>query len=248
MKTDHAAGLLVLLLVAGLGLSACGGTEKTAQKTSEPDTERPASAGVDLMPPRQQGTTAAAAVKLPDNAPAIGTDIKTLVKPQTPPDQNTRRQLMWDDLIPATHDPEKIMLKYQQQIDATPEGSPEERMLLDTIMEEFNNAPANDQLNGLKVRIPGFVSPLDERDGQVGEFLLVPYFGSCIHSPPPPVNQTVLVRPQTGKSIPMEQIGEAVWVTGDMKVTLTDTELAPAGYLIENAALEIYTEANALPD
>ncbi|MEZ5449085.1 MAG: DUF3299 domain-containing protein [Thiolinea sp.] len=99
-----------------------------------------------------------------------------------------------------------------------------------------------------KVRIPGFASPLDENDGQVGEFLLVPHFGSCIHSPPPPVNQTVPVKPQTGKSIGMEQIYEPVWVTGDMKVTLSNTDLAQAGYLIENAALEIYTEENALPE
>ncbi|HPE60118.1 MAG TPA: DUF3299 domain-containing protein [Thiolinea sp.] len=245
MKVPYRPGVMALLLIIGSGLGGCG-EESSQQNTA--DTSRTQASGTDdLMPPRQAGNMDAAAVKLPDNAPEIGTDIKTLITTPTPSREGVR-QILWDDLIPEEYDPEKVMLKYQELIDNTPEGSPEERVLLDKIMEEFNNAPANDQLNGLRVRIPGFVSPLDERNGQVGEFLLVPYFGSCIHSPPPPVNQTVLVQPQTGKSIPMEQIYEPVWVSGDMKVTLSDTELAQAGYLIENAALEIYTEENALPE
>lgn len=88
----------------------------------------------------------------------------------------------------------------------------------------------------------GFLSPLDNNNGMVGDFLLVPYFGSCIHSPPPPVNQTVLVVPQEGKSIAMSKIRRPVWVIGEMKVERSTTDLAEAAYRIENARLEEYSE------
>ena len=54
---------------------------------------------------------------------------------------------------------------------------------------------ANKSLDGATVRLPGFIIPLDaRRDGVLDEFLLVPYFGACIHVPPPPPNQLVYVR------------------------------------------------------
>lgn len=81
---------------------------------------------------------------------------------------------------------------------------------------------------------------MDEKDGFITEFLLVPYFGACIHQPPPPVNQTLLVRPQQGKSVRIEDIYQPVWVVGDMRVETTTTQLASAGYLIENAELSLY--------
>ncbi len=50
------------------------------------------------------------------------------------------------------------------------------------------------ELNGSKVKIPGFVIPLEGDDKAVTEFLLVPYFGACIHVPPPPPNQIIYVK------------------------------------------------------
>jgi hypothetical protein len=114
---------------------------------------------------------------------------------------------------------------------------------------EFNQAPPNLKLSGKTVKIPGFVSPLDQNDGMVGDFLLVPYFGSCIHSPPPPVNQTVLVNPQEGKGISLSKIRRPVWVVGEMKVERNTTDLAEAAYRIENARIEPYhEEQNAQPN
>jgi hypothetical protein len=39
---------------------------------------------------------------------------------------------------------------------------------------------------GKEVRIPGFMVPFEDGMAGVNEFLLVPYFGACIHTPPPP--------------------------------------------------------------
>lgn len=48
-------------------------------------------------------------------------------------------------------------------------------------------------LDGKNVRIPGFMVPLEDNQKQVTEFLLVPSPQACIHVPPPPPNQMVLV-------------------------------------------------------
>lgn len=78
------------------------------------------------------------------------------------------------------------------------------------------------QLNGRAVRIPGYVVPLDDFADEVTEFLLVPYFGACIHTPPPPPNQMVHVRVGRGahSSASWER---PVWIEGrlDIKAVLS---------------------------
>ncbi|MEO0803486.1 MAG: DUF3299 domain-containing protein [Cyanobacteria bacterium J06642_2] len=70
----------------------------------------------------------------------------------------------------------------------------------------------NPELNDAQIRMPGYVLPLEFTDTKITEFLLVPYVGACIHVPPPPPNQIVLVQvPEGMKSAGMF---EPVWVTG----------------------------------
>ena len=48
-------------------------------------------------------------------------------------------------------------------------------------------------------RIPGFVVPLKTtEDIRILEFFLVPYYGACIHVPPPPPNQIIHVKYKEG--------------------------------------------------
>lgn len=182
------------------------------------------------------------------NAPAIGTDIKDVVKNSSAEKTSGDiKKIMWDDLIPKGFEADRVIEKYREQLDSIKDGTPEEEALLDKIMVEFNNAPSNEEFDGIKVKIPGFISPLNEVNGMVSEFLLVPYFGSCIHSPPPPVNQTVLVEMQKDKSIPIEDIYEPVWVIGKVQVKQQDTDLAKAGYFIQSAELEVYKDEEETP-
>lgn len=228
MKTTS----IICVLIAVL-LTACNSESGTDSSATNAETD----------------TTAKAAKIITDEAEnglAIGTDIKGLMKPAAPlvdeDEKDNLQTLTWDDLIPEGYNAESIIAKYQSKIMITPEGSPEEVELYKVMQAEFDQAPANTTLNTKMVKIPGFVSPLDESDGMVGEFLLVPYFGSCIHSPPPPVNQTVVVNPQQGKSIAMSKIRRPVWVIGEMRVERSTTDLAEAAYRIENARLEEYTQ------
>jgi uncharacterized protein len=70
----------------------------------------------------------------------------------------------------------------------------------------------NPALDGKLVRIPGYLLPLEFYGKQVTEFLLVPWVGACIHTPPPPPNQIVHVK--SDKPFEMNGNFDAVWVTG----------------------------------
>ena len=69
-------------------------------------------------------------------------------------------------------------------------------------------------LDGVNVRMPGFALPLDHEGREVTQFLLVPYWGACIHTPPPPLNQIVYVT-ITGDGRELDAY-EPVWVAGEM--------------------------------
>jgi len=188
---------------------------------------------------------------LEQQAIELGTDIKDVIEPkvvseQAPEEKNTQltgsvaQEIRWEDLVPNDFKADNITKKYQQAITDAAEGSQEERDLFKKIMSEINNAGPNLAISGKTVRIPGFVAPLDTNGDVVGDFLLVPYFGSCIHSPPPPINQTVMVSPGEGKSVAMSKISRPVWVVGQLEADQVTTDLATAGYQIKNAQIEPY--------
>ncbi|GAL14218.1 hypothetical protein JCM19233_5230 [Vibrio astriarenae] len=96
------------------------------------------------------------------------------------------------------------------------------------------------ELNGSKVRIPGFVIPLEGDANKVTEFLLVPYFGACIHVPPPPPNQIIYVNYPEGA--PVQQLWDVIYVVGTLKTETVDHELAETAYVIEGMGIEEYDD------
>ncbi|MFC1235965.1 DUF3299 domain-containing protein [Vibrio sp. F74] len=69
------------------------------------------------------------------------------------------------------------------------------------------------EFDGQKVRIPGFLVPVEFSAPLVAtEFLLVPVAGACIHMPPPPANQIVRVSYPEGYKV--ETVQYPVWVEG----------------------------------
>ena len=98
-------------------------------------------------------------------------------------------------------------------------------------------APVVESLDGKRVRIGGYVVPLDFEATTVKEFLLVPFVGACIHVPPPPANQIIYVKSDEGFGV--KGSFDPVYVTGTLKVTSTSTGLADAGYSIVAEKVEV---------
>ncbi len=100
----------------------------------------------------------------------------------------------------------------------------------------FNTVP---ELNGERVRIPGYTVPFDfSADAEITEFLLVPYFGACLHAPPPPPNQTLFII--TDEPMKIRDLAQAVWIEGTIYTQTQESELADAAYTIQLDQLEIY--------
>lgn len=92
--------------------------------------------------------------------------------------------------------------------------------------------------NGQNVRLSGFIIPLDYTGTGVTAFILVPYVGACIHVPPPPANQLVLVT--TPQPYPSDRLFAAVTVTGMFGAASTSTQLAEIGYALSADSIEPY--------
>jgi hypothetical protein len=75
------------------------------------------------------------------------------------------------------------------------------RILAALDLESGKAPPSLAALDGKRVVIAAFIVPLEDDMQQADEFLLVPYFGACVHTPPPPPNQMVYVKMRGRKTI-----------------------------------------------
>lgn len=96
-----------------------------------------------------------------------------------------------------------------------------------------------EELDGARVRIPGYVLPFEFAEaGQISEFLLVPYFGACIHTPPPPPNQLVYVTSETPMTLGNQW--DAIWAVGVLRAKSKMNNLGDAAYTLEIESWESY--------
>ena len=86
-------------------------------------------------------------------------------------------------------------------------------------------------LEGKLVKVPGFTVPLEDFASSATEFLLVPYVGACIHTPPPPPNQLVYIQMDQGKRAKMDG-WNPVWVEGVLKIEMTESVYGHVGFTI----------------
>lgn len=114
--------------------------------------------------------------------------------------------------------------------------------------KKLKTQTVNAELDGQVIRMPGYLLPLEFSGKEVTEFLLVPYVGACIHSPPPPPNQIVHVKPE--KPVANLQVFAPIWVTGKMTTTSAKKSLSlvdgaadiDVGYSLRASVVEPYKE------
>lgn len=140
-------------------------------------------------------------------------------------DSSVPKELEWSDLVPKGFDVASADIEHIGQALAGPQ----------TI-----NAPIVKELDGQLIKIPGFVVPLEGDDDKVTEFLLVPYFGACVHVPPPPSNQLIYVKLEKGA--PAEAMYDPIWVIGTIKTESWSGELAQVGYSMQGISIAPYDD------
>lgn len=148
-------------------------------------------------------------------------------------------ELSWGELVPPEARDLIVMPQPTHDLSALADTLGEEEFG-DPAVQSQPEAPVVSALDGRNVKLPGYIVPLGiDPDGSVSEFLLVPYFGACIHVPPPPSNQIVHVR--SARGIELAELYQPFWVSGAMQVEHVESDLANAGYRIANAHVEPYT-------
>ncbi len=149
------------------------------------------------------------------------------------------REIGWEELMPEGEE-ERLAQLYQQQMTMLYSGGPiAEGSAADQMIQigTFNTVK---ELNETKVRIPGYTVPFEYgANAEISEFLLVPYYGACLHAPPPPPNQTVFVMAED--PIRLRDLAQAVWIEGTIYTQTQESELADAAYTIRVDRVETYT-------
>ncbi len=150
------------------------------------------------------------------------------------------RVLTWEELMPEGEE-ERLAEMYQMQMAqmySGPGGGIEEGSAADKGVQigTFNVVK---ELDGQTVRLPGYSVPFSfAAKAEVSEFLLVPYFGACLHNPPPPPNQTVYIK--LDKPMPLKDIAQAVWIEGVITTKRQNSDLADTAYTINATLVEDY--------
>jgi len=152
------------------------------------------------------------------------TAVLSLIAPQVLADEYQTTH--WKELVPEGYKPPPV--RSQTFYDANPELA---------IQPELD-APMVESLDGKKIKIPGYVVQLEGDAEKVTQFLLVPYFGACVHVPPPPPNQIVLVDFADG--VKYEDTFDAVWVEGTIEVKRVEGDVAVVGYRMTAATVTPY--------
>ena len=168
----------------------------------------------------------------------------------TQPSDDAFKTVEWTDLMPE--EDLNALSNPPEYINEVEDGSFEDQIndqfesTINTIAEDrYQQALVStsvvSELNGESIRIPGFIVPLEFNDDQtITQFFLVPYFGACIHMPPPPPNQMIFVN--YPKGLKLNALYDPFWISGVLKTSLQENDMATSAYAMDMQEFEPYQE------
>ena len=114
------------------------------------------------------------------------------------------QEVIWDDLLPEKWVGEiKAQMAAVGKLGFLVDGSEAADAAMQRLRKKWDSAPIETKYINQGIKIAGYAVTLDANKKSISEFLLVPYFGACIHLPPPPANQIILVNwPSRSRSSP----------------------------------------------
>lgn len=239
----HWASLLLAMVLA-----ACTPENGSSGSAGGADASRPKSAA-------ESGTNS-------------GTAAADITANQMPP-SGQYRTIEWIDLIPeddleALINPPDYLAEIEDgsledqlpergQASPSPGGSTTENQVAQQITDAIASASDSryqealistrikEEFKDQTIRIPGFIVPLEfDAENTVTQFFIVPYFGACIHSPPPPPNQTVFA--SFAQGVDLNSIYDPFWFSGTLTTSITERETATSAYSLSVDSIEPYSE------
>jgi uncharacterized protein len=153
-----------------------------------------------------------------------------------PTSADAYRTTKWEALVPKGWDPSQAFKGLN--LLSLKDGDAKANAALARMRQIWDAAPAEKGMEGKDIRIPGYVVPLESDDKGLREFLLVPYFGACIHTPPPPANQIIHVT--LAQPMPGVKAMDALWVLGRLHVATTSSDMGRSTYHMDAFKAVVY--------
>ncbi|NVK56773.1 MAG: DUF3299 domain-containing protein [Alteromonadaceae bacterium] len=160
----------------------------------------------------------------------------------------TYTEIEWTDLMPqddlsALLDPPEFLNEIEDGSQQDSVEALNQRQLNDEKAQRYREALIStriiDEFNGKAVRIPGYIVPLEQNQNrEVTAFFVVPYFGACLHMPPPPPNQVLYVSFKDG--IALENLQQPYWFEGTLTVEVNQHELGTSAYTFNLNDYQLY--------
>ncbi len=160
------------------------------------------------------------------------------------------QEIDWIDLIPQTD--LDALLNPPEYIMNVEEGTAEDKLVVKkpseintehSALNDYEKALTStdiiEAMDGKYIEIPGYIVPVAFNDDQiVTSFFLVPYFGACLHMPPPPPNQIIYIEIEGG--FMLEEFYEPVVVAGQLSVALFEDQIASSAYSMTMDKMRLY--------
>ena len=170
--------------------------------------------------------------------------------PAVSADSQSYEDIDWTELMPA--EDLSALLNRPAFLDDIADGSAQDsldnfqqRQLEDEQAQQYQAALSSTRViqgfDGKAIRIPGFIVPLAQNeDKEVTRFFIVPYFGACLHMPPPPPNQILYVESEQG--ITLENLYDPYWFEGIVSIEQKVDAMGTSAYSLSLDNYALYEE------
>jgi hypothetical protein len=147
-------------------------------------------------------------------------------------------QLMPEDDLEALLNPPELILgiedgSAEDSLDSFKQNAFEDERAL-AFQQALTSTRVIESFQDEPILIPGYIVPLETNEQQlVTEFFIVPYFGACLHMPPPPPNQIIHAKHKQG--VELVNLYDPFWFEGILKIELNEKMLGTSAYSLQLA-------------
>lgn len=158
------------------------------------------------------------------------------------------REVEWTELMPkedlaALLDPPDFLNGIEDGSQQDSVAALNQRDITDQKAERYRDALSSTrpiaEFDQQAIRIPGYIVPLAQNEQRrVTSFFVVPYFGACLHMPPPPPNQILFVNYPQG--IELQNLQQPFWFEGKLNIEISKHDLGTSAYTLHVNNYQLY--------